>query len=83
MSIEYNNLNIITILAIYVYICMMYRLYTILNYKNYSKPCGDMADVLMSLKHTVPTPQSSVDEQHQHDQAYGLSNNHNVSTYLA
>lgn len=45
---------------------------------SYSKPCGDMADVLMSLKHTVPTPQSSVDEQHQqHDQAYGLSTNHN------
>lgn len=55
--------------------------YTLLNYNIYSKPCGDMADVLLSLKHTVPTPQSSVDEQHQHhDQTYGLSANHNVST---
>lgn len=43
----------------------------------YSKPCGDMADVLLSLKHTVPTPQSSGDQQH-HDQ-YALSTNHNVS----
>jgi len=59
----------------------MFRLYILFNFKIYSKPCGDMADVLMSLKHTVPTPQSSVDEQHQqHDQAYGLSTNHNVST---
>jgi len=58
--------------------CVFY--YALFDYKIYSKPCGDMADVLMSLKHTVPTPQSSVDEQHQqHDQAYGLSANHNVS----
>lgn len=47
-----------------------------------SKPCGDMADVLLSLKHTVPTPQSSVGEQQQHDQVYGLSANHNVSILL-
>lgn len=41
-----------------------------------------MADVLLSLKHTVPTPQSSVGEQHQqHDQSYSLTSNHNVSTY--
>lgn len=46
-----------------------------------SKPCGDMADVLLSLKHTVPTPQSSVGEQQQHDQVYGLSANHNVSIH--
>lgn len=37
-----------------------------------------MTDVLLSLKHTVPTPQSSTDEQHQHDQ-YGLPASHNVS----
>lgn len=39
-----------------------------------------MADVLLSLKHTVPTPQSSVGEHQHHDQSYALSSNHNVST---
>lgn len=41
-----------------------------------------MADVLLSLKHTVPTPQSSAGEQQQHNQAYALSANHNVSTRI-
>jgi hypothetical protein len=40
-----------------------------------------MADVLLSLKHTVPTPQSSVGEHQQHDQSYALTSNQNVSTY--
>ncbi|XP_025406773.1 protein glass-like [Sipha flava] len=44
---------------------------------SYSKPCGDMADVLLSLKHTVPTPQSSVGEHQQHDQSYALTSNQN------
>ncbi|XP_050534612.1 protein glass-like [Daktulosphaira vitifoliae] len=53
---------------------------------SYGKQCGDnMADELLSLKHTVATPQSSAEQHHlqqQPDQGYTLSTNNDDSPPL-